>query len=286
MSHHADNNTLLTDLAEHPAVRAWAALCPARVQPQRIDILKGRKQTARRSTYRLVGVGPDGSDVIAKRYQQAKALLERSIYEQVLPRLPVPTVRYYGYVNAADGVSGWVFLEDIGNERYSPLVEEHRRLAGQWLGLFHTAGAHVGRLRGLPELGPDYYRQHVCAACRRLVISLENPALGEADRDVLGSLLHGCEQLASGWEKIQSACDRMPRTLVHGDFAAKNIHIRYGAGGGAGGGVGSGLALLPFDWGQAGWGMPAIDLVQYPATRRGFTANADLATYGSVLGTR
>ena len=45
----------------------------------------------------------------------------------------------------------------------------------------------------------------------------------------------------------------MPRTFIHGDFAPKNMRVRAGPGG---------STLLCFDWGSAGWGVPAADLVQ------------------------
>src|SRR5258708_6211146 len=81
------------NLSEHPAVCAWRKLQRAGVGPSAIDILKRNKKSA---IYRLHGVGPCGSAVIAKRCVTATALIERFIYQEVLPALPLPGLRYYG----------------------------------------------------------------------------------------------------------------------------------------------------------------------------------------------
>lgn len=53
----------------------------------------------------------------------------------------------------------------------------------------------------------------------------------------------------------------------------------------------AGIALLPFDWEMAGWGVPAADLAHsarlgrrdFSAQTGGFAANPDVATYWSVV---
>src|SRR5207249_4404328 len=72
-------------LMSHPAVHAWRQLYP-HDEPRGITTLRiGR----RRKVYRLQGAGPDGSAVIAKRYRKADALIERTVYEEILPRVTV-----------------------------------------------------------------------------------------------------------------------------------------------------------------------------------------------------
>src|SRR2546422_4429161 len=44
--------------------------------------------------YRIVGAGWDGTAVIAKRSRKADALIERTVYEEIFPRLTVPSLRY------------------------------------------------------------------------------------------------------------------------------------------------------------------------------------------------
>ena len=59
---------------------------------------------------------------------------------------------------------------------------------------------------------------------------------------MLESIISQCNVLESCWRKVERFCDRMPQTLVHGDFTAKNIRVRNR----------HGSALLPFDWEMAG----------------------------------
>src|SRR5205823_7356763 len=66
-------------------------------------------------------------------------------------------------------------------------------------------------------------------------------------------------------------CRRSIRPLlVHGDLVVKNVYLRSSP---------AGLALLVFDWENAGWGVPATDLCQY----RGRTVTPDLAAYGAAM---
>ena len=50
------------NLREHRAVKAWSRLEPRCVGPEKIEILKLKTKTV---VYRLVGLGPGGSAVIA-----------------------------------------------------------------------------------------------------------------------------------------------------------------------------------------------------------------------------
>src|SRR4051794_21792084 len=99
MPEHANAGVAPGDLSEQPAVKAWRALRPGRGDPERVDLLRGRHTKAwKRTVYRLAGAGPGGAAVIAKRCRTEVAVLERTIYEEVLPHLPAPALRYYGFV--------------------------------------------------------------------------------------------------------------------------------------------------------------------------------------------
>ena len=78
MSKSVATEVLPERLVEHRAVRAWSQLQPDRVEPTRIEILKLKK--IKSAVYRLHGIGPDGTAVIAKRCQVATAEVERMIY--------------------------------------------------------------------------------------------------------------------------------------------------------------------------------------------------------------
>jgi Ser/Thr protein kinase RdoA (MazF antagonist) len=64
---------------------------------------------------------------------------------------------------------------------------------------------------------------------------------------------------------VERLCDRLPRTLVHGDFVPKNFRVRHG---------GMGPSLVVFDWEVAGWGLPAADVAEC----------ADLTAYAATVG--
>src|SRR5262245_34022806 len=274
MPKHVSKVVIPTNLLEFPAIKAWRELRPALVQPDMIEILKGRKEMARRRAYRLAGVGSDGSAVIAKWCRRAKALIEHTIYEEILRYLPVPTLRGYGLVEEKDGEFCWLFLEDAGEERYSPFIEEHRRLAARWLGLLHTSAARVALGTRLPDRGQGHYLWRLRSARDRILGTLANPALNADNHAVLEAILSQCAILESRWNQVERLCEGMPCTVVHGDFTEKNIRVRT---------TGTEIAILPFDWGNAGWGVPAIDLAQSPLPFIGFTGNPDIAAYWEVV---
>jgi aminoglycoside phosphotransferase (APT) family kinase protein len=85
---------------------------------------------------------------------------------------------------------------------------------------------------------------------------LGNPALRMEDLMVLEAMMGQYGALESQWTQIAAFCDRVPRTLVHGDLAAKNARIRASQ---------DGNRLMILDWETAGWGVPAIDLAQFTA---------------------
>src|SRR5437773_4807818 len=126
MSKPSRTETPPDNLLDNRVVRAWAALKPVRVEPEGIEILKLKSKS---SVYRLVGVGQGGSSVVAKRCRTATASVERMIYEEFLPRLQQPALRWYGFVEEPDEDYGWLFLEDAGAGAYLPSCEEHRTLA-------------------------------------------------------------------------------------------------------------------------------------------------------------
>ena len=247
------------NLGWHPAVAAWRELVPDAPDPERIEVLRqGKKST----TYRLVESTPDAASIIAQRACMAKALIERTVYEDILPHLPVTSPRYYG-CRAADPQFAWLFLEDIGDERYTPTDRAQLALAGHWVGLMHTAAARVPAARGFPEGGPPRYLDHLRADLQTIRANLANPALTAGDAATLGRLASDLDRLEGAWVALERACTGLPATLVHGDLQRKNLYVRNGAGQ---------SALYAIDWETAGWGIPAADL-----------ARIDLPTYWSVV---
>ena len=250
----ARNEVVRGNPLEFPAVQAWRQL---------------RKRKSRSAIYRLAGVGPRGS-VIAKWCRPATAAVERAVYEEVLPHLPLTALRCYGSFEEDDGKFCWLFLEDGGGQEYSPEREEHRVLAAGWLGLLHTSATRVAAAARLPDRGPGHYLDHLRSARAAILGNLTNGALSAEDRAVLKAIVRQCDALESRWDQVQRMCDRMPRTLVHGDFVVKNVNVRPGP---------AGPAFLAFDWETAGWGVPAPDLVQALLLDRVSSVSPDLPTY-------
>jgi hypothetical protein len=263
---------LQNDLLEHPAVKAWAELRPDRVEPDRIEVLKQKEKGA---VYRLVGVGPGDSHVIAKRCRHDRVLIERPVYEEILPQLPVPTIQYFGSIREEDGKFWWLFLEDVGDEQYSPFVEEHPTLAARWLGAMHTAAESLRVEAPLPDRGPSHYLNYLQSARNAIPHIPAIPSLKSTDRTILQHVVSLCEFLEADWAQVIKFCDRMPRTFIHGDCLAKNVHVRA---------TREGLTIAPFDWGGAGWGLPATDLGQLGLPYRHLPPTSpDCAAYLSAV---
>ncbi|TMA61811.1 MAG: hypothetical protein E6J69_19815, partial [Deltaproteobacteria bacterium] len=146
-------------LAWHPAAAAWSAFAAGAAEPERIEVLRNGKKAG---TYRLVGAGPAGESIIAQRSPVARALIERAVYERILPRLAVTAPHYYG--SREDGRDFvWLFLEDLGDERFSKTDPVHAEHAARWVGTMHSGAAWISAARHLPDGGPLRYRDHLRA---------------------------------------------------------------------------------------------------------------------------
>jgi len=219
--------------------------------------------------YRLEGAGECGATVIAKKCRRQRGQIERTIYELVLPKLSLPYPRFLGMANDDDG-SCWLFLEDAGDEAYSPLDPKHRVVAGHWLGALHSSTTSLPSDVPLPDRGPAYYLGHLQAARDLIRANLDNPALDKDQRCQLQRIIMNCDFIESEWWRLEQFCQPIPTTLVHGDFVGKNVRMRSGA---------TSFEILPFDWEHAGIGVPAVDLAQARYSSTTFLANPDLSEY-------
>ena len=241
---------VLSDLSRHPAVKALTTLQPEARLPERIEVLK---QKEKGDVFRLSGVGPGHSAIIAKRGRLEKLAIERAVYEDVLPLLSVTSLDYYGFVEDEDGRFSWLFLEDVGDQRFSPFVQGHRAEAARWLGSLHTNAVGLQADAHLPERGADNYLTYLSSARELLPKIRILHSLEAKDQVVIRDIVALCEHLEARWVQVEKFCDRFPSTFVHGDCLAKNVHVRS---------TQTGLLLAPFDWAGAGWGLPATDLGQ------------------------
>src|SRR5919197_3161539 len=146
--------TQRSNIMSHPAVRAWRQVDP-RAEPLTITPLVGRRR--KNSIYRLEGAGRAGVPVIAKRSAKTTALVERTVYEEVLPRVAIPSLHQYGYLEEPDGEHCWLFLEEATGVEYLQLLDEHRSQAARWLGLLHASASGADVKGRLPDAGPGRY---------------------------------------------------------------------------------------------------------------------------------
>lgn len=249
------------DIEEHPAVRGWYRATGLDGTPESIQVFRAFPDSSKTQVYRIRGLGPARSDVFAKRMSSRKAETERTVYERILPHLPLTTPRYYG--SLADGAFGWIFLEDVGEERYSSEDPEHLEIASRWVATLHTLAADLPAARDLPDGGPNRYLEHLCSGRLKILSSLETWPFPPEEEKLLASLLRELDAVEDRWPRVETSCRGTPHTVVHGDFRPKNGYLRD---------TGRGLRLYPIDWETAGYGSPMLDL------RR-----IHLGTYGSLV---
>jgi len=237
------------DVRGHAAVMAWVAVTGRGRLPDSIVVL--RERTGRhKAIYVLPHVGDNNTAVIAKRASAEVILIERRIYEEILPALPLSAPRCYG--SCLDGSDGWLFLEDVGELRYSRGDPGHLRATAQWLATLHTAAAHLGP-DSLPESGPPRYLRHLRGTRSKIHECLGRWHLPSSEIEILVGILDRCDTLECRWGHVEASCSGLPNTLVHGDFQSKNAYLRP---------AGGLLQVLPIDWEMAGWGSPAKDLTR------------------------
>ena len=263
------------ETGQHPASKAWAQLGIGHsTLPVVVPVERRHVSLRKSSVYRLDGVGEAGATVIAKKCPRQYGLLERTIYEHVLPNLSVPHPRFLGIVSDDDEISCWLFTEDAGNDVYSPADSTHRIMAGRWLGAFHASTTVLPPDVLLPDRGPSHYLRHLRSARDTIRDNLPNPALNQEQRRQLQRIVSNCDFVEQEWPRVEQFCGGMPETLVHGDFVGKNVRVKRGA---------TGTDILPFDWEHAGRGVPAVDVAQAAFPSTGFLANPDLDAYWETV---
>ena len=261
-------------LLAHPAVQAWRRLNPARVVPERITPakFKANKTRSHLTVYRLQGVGPEGEAVIAKRCDRGEGLVERTVYERVLPHVSLPGPHFYGAVEDHDVC--WLFIREVQGEKYDVERPDHRAAAAHWLGVLHTEACSVAGQAGLPDAGPRRYRDQMRATRDAVRRHLDNPAFSRADLAFLDVLLEQFDDLDEHWGRLERDCSGLPPTLIHGDFNGKNLRVQTAP---------SGPRVVAFDWADAGLAVPAVDLAQVATPSFRMSASPDLAAYRSVV---
>ena len=244
------------------ATLAWRNFCGRATDSFEPEILKNDRKTV---ICRLrSGSGSLRESVIAKRSATKSIEREVTIHREILSRLPVSSLAFYGSTPDDDPAFSWLFLEDAGEERCIGDSHEHRVLAASWLAGMHTAAQNNRAAQSLPPRGPDWYLGRLETARGRIVDALPNVETQGERIGILESLLHRLAVIETHWKEVASFCDGFPRTMVHCDFSPKNLRVQM---------RGGRLVLFPLDWETAGWAVPAADLAE----------KIDLDTYLSVV---
>jgi hypothetical protein len=203
---------------------------------------------------------PSGDTVIAKYCPTGEARREETLHHHLVHRLPFPVLRCLGRLDAAEEGFSWLFLEDGGTQRFDPGQAGHRRLAGTWLGKLHVAGTELEKSPMVRSRGPDAFRELLDESAPLVAVARGHSGLGapEAKRS-LDAVESACARLMEVWEPIEAYCRLLPQTAVHGDFKEDNVCL---------GRRGEDVHLLVFDWNEAGWGPPALDLAKFRSRYR------------------
>jgi hypothetical protein len=212
--------------------------------------------------------------VIAKRCGKKTALVERAVDEMVLPRAAVPSLGYHGFLEEPEGEYCWIFMDEAIGDNYWGLLAAHRAVAGRWLGLLHSSAIDVAVNGHLPDAGPRRYLGILHATREFIEQHLDNPILMPDDTACLEEIRAHLHDVASHWDRLEAVCEGTPKTLVHGDFNGKNLRLRSENGH---------TSVVVFDWEDAGWGVPAVDLAQQTLSFGRVSANPDLRTYWSTM---
>jgi hypothetical protein len=261
----------------HPAVRMWGRLEGiGRRRPGAVEVLTSQKgrRGGTSPVYRLQGAGEAGSPIIAKRASRRSVEAEQRVYEEILPSLPIASLRSYGVVDEPDTDFAWLFLEDAGGEWYAGTNPAHRALAADWLGTIHVGTARMPLADWLPPRGPERFLADLRASRDALTAVPAASALDGRCSRLRQRLVNQFVTLEAHWPDLEELLGRMPKCLVHADFFGKNIRVRDD---------GFGPRLYVFDWGAAGWGVPAedfagLDISIYWRAIRGSWPHLDLET--------
>ena len=230
-------------------IQAWLRLCPESPEPLEVTLVK---HTPRSIVWRLSGIGPGGTGIVAKRCPRSNADLESFIYSEILGPLPMDSLRCYGFIEDETGY-GWLFLEDGGTDAVTCKDKFFPAAFAHWLGTLHASTSSLAEAGRLLDRGPAWYLEVLRTARLGLCQSLLKENLADEDLQVVESILVCFDELENNWHRVEEWCDGLPWTLVHGDLQPKNVMIRRTL---------CGVSFLPLDWEEAGWGPPAVDLAR------------------------
>lgn len=259
-----DSSRILDDTAD-AATQAWIESFPDSPRPNGIEVFKEPRPDGESSVFNLGPVGPGGAEVVAKELTTEAALIERTVYCDVLPKLSISGPALIGFAESREDSNRWLFLEAVTGLHFDKTDQLHQQLAARWLATLHAETADRSFEADLPERMPDFYESRLVESMAGLEEVLANPAISSAGRQQIRRISGHLQALSGGWLRLADAYLSLPAAaVVHGDFKGNNMGFSV---------VEGRLELRVFDWSEAHWGPMALDLW-----------SIDTAEYQRVLG--
>jgi Phosphotransferase enzyme family len=241
------------DVADHHATLAWTACAGSGSHVLSLEHLKESRNKT--NVYRLELEQAEPKTVIAK-WKPFRKDLELEIYKYVLAAVGLPSVGVYGEVGDPSTTGYWVFLEDLGDQKFSPFSRADRRLVSEWLATLHQWRAFTSVRAILPNRGHRWYLQALHSAREAIRANLTQPWVTDRGLPTLTRILTLLERLERNWSHIEQALGSAPQIMAHGDLVSKNTRLRNNAGI---------QEMVVLDWDTAGLGVPGIDLASLPS---------------------
>jgi hypothetical protein len=180
----------------------------------------------------------DGSlDVIIRHSWSAESHeVEVSLYQQILPRLPVRTAKLLASFVVDPGEPGWMVLEDLGPAPASAADPEHRNAFLTALGRLHGCSARLLQEGGMGDLSLPIFSDDSAPTSEWCALLRRAPDAAGIEPWMAGSVVGLVRRLCG-----------QPVVLVHGDTDLSNLII-----------TDAGPALV--DWEKAQIGPASLDL--------------------------
>jgi aminoglycoside phosphotransferase (APT) family kinase protein len=176
---------------------------------------------------------------------------EIEVYRDLLRPSGLVAPTFYGAEIDREQQRYWLFVEYIPG--YT-LFEVETRLwpaAAVWLAALHRHFSDSAQLTAVADRGhlvrydADFYRQWPSRALAFIRGQNLDP---QARRRF--------EHLAGSYEQVVARLDRLPQTLIHGEFFASNVLVRE---------LEEGTRIYPIDWEMAGVGPGLLDVAALTA---------------------
>jgi hypothetical protein len=180
---------------------------------------------------------------------RARALVERSLYEQVMPRIAIAQPRLREYAGDEESSLAWMFLEDPGTASCEAVADVGA--LARWLGHLHASAEWLDG-NSMPatvsdEPLADRYRRIIRMATQRLSAGLDNPALQRSDQSLIRSVISACSRAERRLPALARSCATASPTLLHGDPSSEYVRLAHGQ-------------VYALDWEFCAWAPPAPDL--------------------------